>query len=286
MKTLNTIKAMREALSPYRQANKRIALVPTMGNLHAGHLSLVEEALKQADIVVTTIFVNPMQFGINEDLDSYPRTLDADKQKLASAGNHFLLTPSVTEVYPNGMDQTTVHVPGCTECLCGEKRPGHFDGVSTVVTKLFNMIQPDVAVFGKKDYQQLTVIRKMVVDLCFPIEIIGVETGREADNLAMSSRNGYLSGPERTKAPALYQALNQIRSTLLAGETSYSKIINTAQQSLDEAGFIADYLEIRDADTLETVSKNSARLVILGAAFMGKTRLIDNLTVELNQSEV
>lgn len=283
MKTLNTIRAIREALHPLRMAKKRIALVPTMGNLHAGHISLVKDALKHADVVVSTIFVNPMQFGPNEDLDSYPRTLEADKQKLLGAGNHFLLTPSVEEIYPNGMDQTTVHVPGCTEHLCGEKRPGHFDGVTTVVTKLFNMIQPDVAVFGQKDYQQLTTIRKMVKDLCFPIEIIGIETCREADKLAMSSRNAYLNEKERNKAPALYQTLEQIKLALLSGEKNHATIIKNAQQSLDDAGFLTDYLEIRDADTLECVSTDSARLVVLGAAFLGKTRLIDNLTLQLNQ---
>ena len=283
MKTLDTIKAIRDELAPLRQENKRIALVPTMGNLHAGHLSLVKEALTRADVVVSTIFVNPMQFGPNEDLDNYPRTLEADKQKLAEVGNHFLLTPSVSEVYPDGMGQTSVHVSGCTECLCGEKRPGHFDGVSTVVTKLFNMIQPDVAIFGQKDYQQLTTIRKMVLDLCFPIEIVGVETCREADKLAMSSRNGYLNEDERSRANALYHTLNHIKTTLLTGETDHSKMMSSAQQSLDEAGFITDYLEIRDADTLASVSTNSARLVILGAAFIGKTRLIDNLVLELNR---
>jgi pantoate--beta-alanine ligase len=283
MKTLSTIKAIREELHPLRMAKKRIALVPTMGNLHAGHISLVKEALNHADMVVSTIFVNPMQFGPNEDLDSYPRTLEADKQKLLNAGNHFLLTPSVEEIYPNGMYQTTVHVPGCTEYLCGEKRPGHFDGVTTVVTKLFNMIQPDVAVFGQKDYQQLTTIRKMVIDLCFQIEIIGVETCREADSLAMSSRNGYLSEIERNKAPKLYQALEQIKLALLSGEKNHAEIIKNTQQSLDEAGFLTDYLEIRDADTLESPGSDSERLVVLGAAFLGKTRLIDNLTLELNQ---
>ena len=283
MKTLDTIQAIREELHPLRIAKKRIALVPTMGNLHAGHISLVKEALNHADVVVSTIFVNPMQFGPNEDLDSYPRTLEADKQKLLNAGNHFLLTPSVDEIYPGGMDQTTVHVPGCTEYLCGEKRPGHFDGVTTVVTKLFNMIQPDIAVFGQKDYQQLTTIRKMVKDLCFPIEIIGLETCREADKLAMSSRNGYLNEKERNKAPALYQTLEQIKFALLSGEKNHATIIKNAQQSLDDTGFLTDYLEIRDADTLECASSNSARLVVLGAAFMGKTRLIDNLTLELNQ---
>ncbi|MBL4608660.1 MAG: pantoate--beta-alanine ligase [Pseudomonadales bacterium] len=283
MKTLNTINAIRKELHPLRLANKRIALVPTMGNLHAGHISLVKEALKHADVVVSTIFVNPMQFGPNEDLDSYPRTLEADKEKLAHAGNHFLLTPSVKEIYPNGLNQTTVHVPGCTECLCGEKRPGHFDGVTTVVTKLFNMIQPDVAIFGQKDFQQLTTIRKMVVDLCFPIKIIGVETCREADNLAMSSRNGYLNTRERNTAPKLYHALKQIKSALLSAEKDHATLLRNTRQSLDETGFSTDYLEIRDADTLAKPGANSTRLVILGAAFLGKTRLIDNLTLELNQ---
>ena len=283
MQTLHTIKDIREALHPLHIANKRIALVPTMGNLHAGHISLVKEALNHADVVVSTIFVNPLQFGPNEDLASYPRTLEADKQKLLDAGNHFLLAPSVKEIYPDGMDQATVHVPGCTEFLCGEKRPGHFDGVTTVVTKLFNIVQPDVAIFGQKDYQQLTTIRNMVITLCFPIKIIGVETCREADKLAMSSRNAYLSKEERNKAPMLYQALEKIKSALLSGQKDHEVILEEAQQSLEKAGFLTDYLEIREANTLATANVGSSSLVILGAAFLGKTRLIDNLTLELNQ---
>jgi len=286
MQTLSSIRLLRELLGSFRKTNKKIALVPTMGNLHAGHIALVTEAQTKADMVVTSIFVNPLQFGPNEDFERYPRTLAADQAKLFDAGNHVLFTPSAAEMYPAGMPQTLVHVPGCTECLCGQKRPGHFDGVSTVVTKLFNIIQPDIALFGNKDYQQLTTIRKMVNELFFPIEIIGLDTIREPDGLAMSSRNGYLNSQERQQASKLYETLVSIKNALESGEKNHSRLIQQGIYFLEKAGFLPDYLEIRDALSLGPVDSNSQKLVILGAAFMGKTRLIDNLTVVLNRGGV
>lgn len=286
MQTLSSIRLLRELLGSFRKTNKKIALVPTMGSLHAGHIALVTEAQTKADMVVTSIFVNPLQFGPNEDFERYPRTLAADQAKLFDAGNHVLFTPGVAEMYPAGMPQTLVHVPGCTECLCGQKRPGHFDGVSTVVTKLFNIIQPDIALFGNKDYQQLTTIRKMVNELFFPIEIIGLDTIREPDGLAMSSRNGYLNSQERQQASKLYEALVSIKNALESGEKNHLRLIQQGIYFLEKAGFVPDYLEIRDALSLGPVDSNSQKLVILGAAFMGKTRLIDNLTVVLNRGGV
>lgn len=282
MQTFTSIRALREQLKPLRQAAKTIALVPTMGNLHAGHIALVTAAKVKADVVVTTIFVNPLQFGPNEDFERYPRTLAADQAQLQAAGNHILFTPTVAEMYPHGMGQSVVHVPGCTEGLCGQKRPGHFDGVSTVVTKFFNMIQPDIALFGNKDYQQLATIKKMVADLCFPIEIIGLDTVREADGLAMSSRNGYLSAMERQQARELYATLLFIKKSLETGEKNFEGLVRQGLQQLERAGFLPDYIEIRDAQSLAPVDSHSQNLVILVAAFVGKTRLIDNVLVVLN----
>ena len=286
MKTVTSNAALRALLAPLRAAGKSIALVPTMGNLHAGHISLVEKAGQSADIVVTSLFVNPTQFGANEDLDTYPRTLQADKEKLKKAGNQFLFAPTIEEMYPNGLTQSIVHVPGCTDGLCGGKRPGHFDGVSTIVTKLFHIVQPDTAVFGKKDYQQLCTIKKMVTDLCFPIKIIGVETSREADSLAMSSRNGYLSDKERAKAPALYAVLLQIKTALLAGNRNYESLIKEGVQQIEKKGFVSDYLEIRNASTLQPAEQKNKELVVLVAAFLGNTRLIDNISVILKPEKL
>ena len=208
METVNTIAAMRQRVAAWRRADERIAFVPTMGNLHAGHIHLVTQAMAMADRVVCSIFVNPMQFGPNEDFERYPRTLAEDSAKLQQVKADLLFAPPVEEVYPSGHKAATqLSVPGVSEGLCGASRPGHFVGVATVVAKLFNIVQADVALFGEKDYQQLQVIRHMVADLCFPIEIMGVPTVREADGLAMSSRNGYLSREERVKAPAIYRSL-------------------------------------------------------------------------------
>lgn len=281
MHHLQRIAELRRTLDAYRQAGQRIAVVPTMGNLHAGHIHLVEQAREHGDIVVCTIFVNPMQFGRNEDLDSYPRTLAADMDKLRTAGCDVLFAPPVEEIYPQGLDQhTVVTVPAISARHCGASRPGHFDGVSTVVNKLFNLVQPQVALFGRKDYQQLMVIRKMVKDLCLPVELIGVATQRESDGLALSSRNGYLSLEQRQIAPILYQTLQQVREQLLQG-VAFAVAEDMASSHLQQTGFRPDYINISHAETLEPAKPDDRDLVILAAAWIGTTRLIDNLEVRL-----
>ena len=283
MITVNTVAALREAVTAARRAGKRIAFVPTMGNLHAGHGALVVRATTLADFVVASVFVNPLQFGANEDLDSYPRTLAADQQRLTEAGCDLLFAPTVSEMYPDGMPGlTTVSVPGVSSGLCGGSRPGHFDGVATVVTKLFNMVQPDVAVFGEKDFQQLAVIRKMVRDLNMPIEIIGQPTVRAEDGLALSSRNGYLSAEQRAVAPGLYQILQQLADALRDGERNHAALAGEGCRLLELAGFVPDYLEIRHPLTLLPAASADRQLVIVAAARLGTTRLIDNLLVDLD----
>ncbi|HTO17968.1 MAG TPA: pantoate--beta-alanine ligase [Pseudomonas sp.] len=282
MNTVSSVQHLRDAVAQARRAGQRIALVPTMGNLHAGHVSLIEQARRSADFIVASIFVNPLQFGANEDLDSYPRTLAEDQDKLAAAGCNLLFTPTVSEMYPNGMHgQTRVLVPGVSEGLCGASRPGHFEGVATVVCKLFNMVQPDLAVFGEKDYQQLAVIRSMVRDLNLPIEIQGAPIVRAADGLALSSRNGYLDAAQRAAAPALYRSLQQLAERLRAGETEHAALIAEAQRAQQAAGFRPDYLEIREAFSLRPATPADRSLVLLTAAHLGSTRLIDNLSVTL-----
>lgn len=282
MNTVSSVQHLRDAVAQARRAGQRIALVPTMGNLHAGHVSLIEQARRSADFIVASIFVNPLQFGANEDLDSYPRTLAEDQDKLAAAGCNLLFTPTVTEMYPNGMHgQTRVLVPGVSEGLCGASRPGHFEGVATVVCKLFNMVQPDLAVFGEKDYQQLAVIRTLVRDLNLPIEIQGAPIVRAADGLALSSRNGYLDAAQRAAAPALYRSLQQLAERLRAGETEHAALIAEAQRAQQAAGFRPDYLEIREAFSLRPATPADRSLVLLTAAHLGSTRLIDNLSVTL-----
>jgi pantoate--beta-alanine ligase len=278
---MNTVKAVRDlraAVARARSEGKRIALVPTMGNLHSGHIALVTKAAQRADFVVASIFVNPLQFGPNEDLASYPRTLAADQEKLLQAGCHLLFTPSVEEMYPHGMaDQTIVRVPVVSEGLCGGSRPGHFDGVSTVVSKLFNMVQPDIAVFGQKDFQQLAVVSALVRDLNMPIQIIGEPTVRAADGLALSSRNGYLNETQRASAPALYRVINVIADAIRSGDNNFEQLLINGKRDLEAAGFRPDYLEIRHAVTLRPAMAEDRNLVILGAAYLGTTRLIDNL---------
>lgn len=282
MNTVKTLRELRAAVAQARAEGKQIGFVPTMGNLHAGHASLVQIAAQRADFVVASIFVNPLQFGAGEDLDKYPRTLAADQEKLLAAGCHLLFHPDVAEMYPHGMgDQTRVTVPGVSEGLCGASRPGHFEGVATVVTKLFNMVQPDLAVFGEKDYQQLAVIRALVQDLNMPIQIIGAPTQRAEDGLALSSRNGYLSAEQRAVAPALYRSLQSIAKALHHGARDYARLIETAQTQQREAGFTPDYLEIRNALNLRPAQLDDRHLVVLTAAHLGSTRLIDNLLVEL-----
>ncbi|EKG33550.1 pantoate--beta-alanine ligase [Pseudomonas avellanae] len=278
MNTVKTVLELRAAVARARSEGKRIALTPTMGNLHSGHAALVTKAAQRADFVVATIFVNPLQFGPNEDLATYPRTLAADQERLLQASCNLLFTPGVEEMYPHGMaDQTLVSVPHLSQGLCGASRPGHFEGVATVVSKLFNMVQPDLAIFGEKDFQQLAVIRAMVRDLNMPIQIIGEPTVRADDGLALSSRNGYLDEAQRAAAPALYQAIRQTAEAISAGEQDFDTLLSSKKQQLQAAGFRIDYLEIRNADSLRPTTAEDPDLVILAAAFMGKTRLIDNL---------
>lgn len=278
MNTVKTVRELRAVVARARSEGKRIALVPTMGNLHSGHIALVTKAVQRADFVIASIFVNPLQFGPTEDLASYPRTLAADQEQLLQAGCHLLFTPTVEEMYPHGMaDQTIVRVPVVSEGLCGGSRPGHFDGVSTVVSKLFNMVQPDIAIFGQKDFQQLAVVNALVRDLNMPIQIIGEPTVRAADGLALSSRNGYLTEDQRAAAPALYRVIKQIGTALQNGEQDYQQLIGDGVKALEAAGFRPDYLEIRNAVSLRPATPDDHDLVVLGAAFMGKTRLIDNL---------
>ncbi len=286
MKTLTTVQSLRGMLAKDRLAGRRVAFVPTMGNLHEGHLQLVKEARQRADVVVVSIFVNPLQFGANEDLDSYPRTLAADKEKLFAEGVQYLFFPDVEEMYPEGMGrQSIVSVPELGDSLCGASRPGHFDGVATVVTKLFNIVQPDMAVFGKKDFQQLAIIKKMVTDLCLPIDILGVETARAGDGLALSSRNGYLNANQRQIAPALHRTLQECREAIACGYDSYSELEQHAKESLRSAGFEPDYFSICDAATLHAPTDFTEQLVIATAARLGNTRLIDNVTLAFNPQQ-
>ena len=280
MRTVNSLKELRTILGGYRREGKTIGLVPTMGNLHEGHISLVRKACEAADVVVTSIFVNPMQFGASEDLDSYPRTLEEDQRKLEAAGNTLVFAPGVEEIYPNGLvQQTKVIVPEVSDGHCGASRPGHFEGVATVVTMLFNMVQPDVAVFGEKDFQQLAVIRKLVRDLIIPVEVIGAPTIREDDGLAKSSRNGYLSDTERTIAPVVYQTLQECARQLSEGRTDFGALEQEASDALTSAGLRPDYFNIVNSLTLKPATAEDTELTILAAAFLGTTRLIDNLSI-------
>ncbi|OZA14933.1 MAG: pantoate--beta-alanine ligase [Hydrogenophilales bacterium 17-62-8] len=253
------------------------AFVPTMGNLHAGHVSLVELARKHGQPVVASIFVNPLQFGVGEDFERYPRTLDADCAKLEAAGCDLVFAPDVAEMYPVPQSFTVQPSASLTQDLDGAFRPGHFSGVATVVLKLFNLVQPRVAVFGKKDYQQLLVIRELVRQFNLPIEIVAGDTLREPDGLAMSSRNGYLGTSERIQSAQLHQALADIVAAAQAGEHDVEALCAKARRHLNMGGWRVDYIALRDAATLGTTTSDSARLVVLGAAWMGKTRLIDNL---------
>ena len=282
MLIIETLPLLRQQIRRLRMEGKRVALVPTMGNLHDGHMKLVDEAKARADVVVVRIFVNPMQFDRPEDLARYPRTLQEDCEKLNKRKVDLVFAPSVKEIYPNGTEtHTYVDVPGLSTMLEGASRPGHFRGVSTIVSKLFNLVQPDIACFGEKDFQQLALIRKMVADMGFDIEIVGVPIMRAKDGLALSSRNGYLTAEQRKIAPGLYKVLSSIADKLQAGERDLDEIITIAGQELNEKGFRADDIQIRDADTLLEVSETSKRAVILVAAWLGDARLIDNKMVEL-----
>ncbi len=282
MNTVKNLQQLRAAISRARSEGKRIAFVPTMGNLHAGHVALIQHATERADFVVASIFVNPLQFGANEDLDSYPRTLVADQSKLLEAGCNLLFTPDAQDMYPQGMaQQTIVSVPGVSTGLCGGSRPGHFDGVATIVCKLLNMVQPDIALFGEKDFQQLAVIRKMVADLNMPVQIFGVPIVRDHDGLALSSRNGYLSAQQRAAAPALQQCLQALKAQIKNGRRDYAMLFEQFDTDLQAAGFRLDYVELRDALSLQPAEVDSTQLVLLAAAYLGSTRLIDNLIFDL-----
>jgi pantoate--beta-alanine ligase len=281
MITVETVAALREQITRLREAGKRIAFVPAMGNLHAGHVHLMQEARKHAQAVVASIYVNPMQFGQNEDFDAYPRTPSHDKVALLSAGVDLLFRPADSEIYPRGKSaQTVVEVPGLSEDLCGVFRPGHFRGVTTVVNRLLNLVTPDVAVFGKKDYQQWLLIRLMVDDLGLPVEIVGVDTVREPDGLALSSRNNYLNAEERLIAPRLYEALRRLRDRVLEEGMHLAAAEENAVIDLQADGFRPDYVHVRRQSDLQLPGAQDRQLVALVAAWLGKTRLIDNLEFE------
>lgn len=282
MLIIETLPLLRQHVRRLRQEGKRVALVPTMGNLHDGHMKLVDEARARADVVIASIFVNPMQFDRPDDLVRYPRTLQEDCEKLNKRKVDYVFAPAVEEIYPQGLEgHTFVDVPGLSTMLEGASRPGHFRGVATIVSKLFNLIQPDIACFGEKDFQQLALIRKMVADLGYDIEIVGVPIIRAKDGLALSSRNGYLTAEQRKIAPGLYKVMSRIGEKLQAGERDQEEIIAIAEQELNEKGFRADDIQIRDADTLLALSETSKRAVILVAAWLGQARLIDNQSVTL-----
>ena len=284
MQTLNQAKYLRAALNVEKNRGSKIVLVPTMGNLHEGHLQLVRRAREVADIVVVSIFVNPMQFGASEDLDNYPRTLTEDQDKLDAENVDYVFIPNVDEMYPNGIDNhTTVANAKLSNMLCGIPRPGHFQGVCTVVNKLLNLVQPSVAVFGEKDFQQLAIIRHMVSDLCMPIDIIGVPTARAHDGLALSSRNQYLSNIDRVKAPLIYETLQKTCDAIIAGSRQYETLCETAKINLKDAGFGVDYFDIRDQKNLSLLNNNAnnEKIVILTAASLGSTRLLDNIRIEI-----
>lgn len=282
MRTVGDPEALRASVRAWKQAGQRVAFVPTMGNLHAGHVALVERARALADRVVVSIFVNPLQFGPSEDFNNYPRTLEADKAKLAEARADLLFVPAVEEMYPGGMETTVrVEVPALSAILDGRFRPGHFTGVATVVARLFNMVQPDVAVFGEKDYQQLAVIRALVRQLAFPIEVVGLETVREADGLALSSRNQYLKPEERARAPLLFRVLSEIVLALRLGRRDFSALQEDALRKLAQGGFRPEYVEVREAVSLAAPSATSASYVVLAAAWLGRARLIDNIAADV-----
>ena len=280
MQEFTTIASIRAALRD--RGSRSLGFVPTMGNLHAGHIALVREARARNDLLTCSIFVNPLQFGPNEDLDAYPRTLDADRRALEAAGCDFLFLPSAEELYGKEMATSTrVQVPELGNDFCGASRPGHFDGVTTIVTKLFNIVQPDDAFFGLKDYQQFLIIRKMTHDLSLPITIHGIATQREPSGLALSSRNGYLNPEERRQAPALYRVIQDIAKGLRGGDSYYAGLIATATRALADAGMRVDYLGIANANTLAKATLMDKDLIILAAAHLGSTRLIDNQLVSL-----
>jgi pantoate--beta-alanine ligase len=278
MQTVTTIAAVRERVRGWRREGYRVAFVPTMGNLHAGHVSLIEAARQRGERFVASIFVNPMQFGPNEDFAHYPRTPQDDERMLAAAGCSLMFMPDVAEIYPNGAERATrIEVPGLSRILEGESRPGHFEGVSTIVAKLFHIVEPDVAVFGEKDFQQLVVIRRMVADLCMPVEIVAAPTVRDADGLAMSSRNQYLTPAERALAPGIHAALSAAAARLASGDAEFASIERAGFLALEGAGLRPDYFAVRLAADLGTANAQSRELVVLAAARLSRARLIDNV---------
>ncbi|HED39742.1 MAG TPA: pantoate--beta-alanine ligase [Chromatiales bacterium] len=282
MQRFERVGEIRQQVDEWRMSGERIAFVPTMGNLHRGHLRLVEQAHQHGQRTVVSIFVNPMQFNDQDDYAAYPSTLTQDCEKLVEAGVDALFLPSVAVIYPDGYQQNSqVVVPGLSDILCGAYRPGHFTGVATVVAKLFNIVLPNVALFGEKDFQQLMVIRRMVDELCFPVKIIGVPTEREHDGLAMSSRNGYLNVDERQRAALLYRLLKEARSQLLAGNVKIAAVEAQARQALEAGGFRPEYFSVRNAGDLSPATAKTQDLVIVAAAWLGKARLIDNICLNL-----
>ncbi len=284
MQIFHHIASLRQALAAERKQGKRVGFVPTMGNLHNAHLALVQQAREQSDVVVSSIFVNRLQFGLNEDWDKYPRTLETDIAKLRSVSCDYLFCPEEQEIYPNGMDtQTRVIVPTMANILCGASRPGHFEGVTTVVTKLFNIVQPDVAVFGLKDYQQLAIIRRMVQDLCTPVVIVAGAIVRESDGLAMSSRNGYLTQDERPRVNCLYRSLNWIAEQIRLGKRDFTSLELEAKRQIEAAGFRPDYVTVSNSRTLEPAAHDDRQITVLGAMYTQSARLIDNVSLSLDE---
>jgi pantoate--beta-alanine ligase len=280
MDIVTKIAAVREHVRRWRSEGRRVAFVPTMGNLHPGHVSLIEAAARHGDRFIASIFVNPMQFGPNEDFAHYPRTPTQDERMLAEAGCNLMFMPDVKEIYPNGSERATrVDVPGLSRILDGEFRPGHFEGVSTIVASLFHIVEPDVAVFGEKDFQQLTIIRRMVADLCMPVEIVGAPTVRDADGLAMSSRNQYLTSTERPVAPRIYETLQAAAQRLSSGDVEFASIERFGVEALTKVGMKPDYFAVRRAEDLAAPASDTKHLVVLTAARLGKARLIDNIQV-------
>ncbi|HZF27461.1 MAG TPA: pantoate--beta-alanine ligase [Steroidobacteraceae bacterium] len=287
MDELARIAPLRERVSGWRRQNHKIALVPTMGNLHDGHIRLIRQARDAADRVIVSIFVNPLQFGPKEDFAAYPRTPEEDRRLLDTAKADLLFQPGVDEIYPAGHQHSTiVDVPELSGILCGAVRPGHFAGVATVVAKLLNIVHPDLAVFGEKDFQQLLIIRRLVADLCMPIEVRGMATARATDGLALSSRNRYLGAEERQLAPRLFAALEAARREIESGTTQFERIEQTGMQNLVEAGFRPEYFAIRQAHDLQPVQDAQAEIRILAAARLGRARLIDNVKVEPRQANL
>ena len=282
MKIFHTINGFRNNLSVDRCQGLRIGLVPTMGNLHDGHLALLEQSKQNNDITVCSIFVNALQFNLNEDWDKYPRTYDTDCEKLRDAGCDYLFHPDDTEMYPNGLDtQSRVICPTMTDVLCGATRPGHFEGVTTVVSKLFNIVQPDEAIFGIKDYQQLAVIRRMVEDLCLPIKISEAPIYRESDGLAMSSRNRYISENERPRVTILKESLDWIATQITSGNRNFSELEFEAKGRIEKEGFSVDYVTCSQSKTLELAANDDIEITVLGAMFTESARLIDNVSVRM-----